>query len=93
MFPEVDNMQKSTFDCAIIAGIHIGRNYSACGYSSKSDWRKAFSNVWIDSILYQTGITCLLLKKDLSESLFGYEAVDKYSELTYENRQHEYFFF
>lgn len=80
------NVEKSIKNSkkSVVVAIEIGYSNSGICVSSKIDWRKMFT--------HKTP-TCLLLKKDLSESLFGYEAEDKFSTMTREDRNLSYFFF
>ncbi|XP_062613904.1 heat shock 70 kDa protein 12A-like [Saccostrea cucullata] len=79
----------------IVAAIDFGTTYSGYAFSMKHDWGKVMTNGWQGgSLLSHKAPTCLLLKKDQSVSLFGYEAEDRYSELTAEdNKDHENYYF
>lgn len=78
----------------MVAAIDFGTTYSGYAFSMKHDWGKVWTNSWSGgSLLSHKAPTCLLLKKDKSESWFGYEAEDKYSQLTSEGHHHDYYFF
>lgn len=78
----------------VIAAIDLGTTYSGYAFSMKHDWGHVFSNAWSCGNFESYKVrTCLLLKKDFTESSFGYAAEDKYVDLKQEECQHDYFFF
>uniref|UniRef100_K1Q1C0 Heat shock 70 kDa protein 12A n=1 Tax=Magallana gigas TaxID=29159 RepID=K1Q1C0_MAGGI len=77
-----------------VAAIDIGTTFSGYAFSLTNDWGRVFTNQWNGGkLISPKAPTCLLLKKDFSESFFGYEAEDKYTELTSEESHKEYYFF
>lgn len=80
--------------CKVVVAIDIGTLFSGFAFSLSYEWRKVYNRTWTDG--YRTSHktpTCLLLKRDLSESFFGYEAENKFTELTPEDRLYSYFYF
>uniref|UniRef100_A0A8W8L5P8 Uncharacterized protein n=1 Tax=Magallana gigas TaxID=29159 RepID=A0A8W8L5P8_MAGGI len=75
----------------LVAAIEMGVKFSTYAFSFKSAWRKVYTNQWAKGS-HKTS-TCLLLKKDLTESLFGYEAEEKHSELQSEDCHCDFYFF
>ncbi|XP_062582261.1 heat shock 70 kDa protein 12A-like [Saccostrea cucullata] len=77
-----------------VAAIDFGTTYSGYAFSLKHDWTKVLTNVWSGgSLVSNKAPTSLLLKNDYSEVLFGYEAEDRYSELSSENKHQDFYFF
>ncbi|XP_052674110.1 heat shock 70 kDa protein 12A-like [Crassostrea angulata] len=78
----------------VVAAIDFGTTFSGYAFSLKNEWGRVFANQWSGGTLISSKApTCLLLKEDFTESLFGYEAEDKYSILTSEESHGDYFFF
>ncbi|XP_062582262.1 heat shock 70 kDa protein 12B-like [Saccostrea cucullata] len=79
----------------IVAAIDLGTSYSGYAFSVKHDWGRVMTSIWQGgSLLTHKAPTCLLLKKDQSESYFGYEAEDRYAEHTaYDNKDYENYYF
>lgn len=73
-FVKMEKKNKSTNK--LVVAIDIGTKFSGFAFSLKDDWKKVYHyNSWTDRIhITSKTPTCLLLKKDLSESFFGYEA-------------------
>ncbi|XP_056012678.1 heat shock 70 kDa protein 12A-like [Ostrea edulis] len=90
----MDSKVSSKCSKLIVAAIDFGTTYSGYAFSLKHDWGKVLTNAWQGgSLLSHKAPTCLLLKKDFSISSFGYDAEDKYSDLTSENKHKDYYFF
>lgn len=92
------NMEiQSKSEYILVAAIDIGVVCSRYGFSLKCEWGRVlskFSNSCSNGDLISCDVpTCLLLKKDLSESLFGNEAKDKYSQLKSEGSHYDFHFF
>ncbi|XP_052673330.1 heat shock 70 kDa protein 12A-like [Crassostrea angulata] len=78
----------------VVAAIDFGTTFSGYAFSLKNEWGRVFTNQWTGgNLISPKAPTCLLLKKDFSESFFGYEAEDKYTELTSDESHKEYYFF
>lgn len=78
----------------IVAAIDFGTTYSGFAFSLKYDWGKVISYTWNGGYIVSNKTpTCLLIKKDFSEFFFGYEAEDKYSDLTTNDFHHDFYFF
>lgn len=92
-FVKMEKKNKSTNK--LVVAIDIGTKFSGFAYSLKDDWKKVYHyNSWTDRIhITSKTPTCLLLKKDLSESFFGNEAEDKFTKMTPEDRHQNYFFY
>lgn len=88
-------MEKASKSSKImVAAIDFGTTFSGFAFSLKDDWGKVLTNTWSGgSLISHKAPTCLLLKKDYTESLFGYEAEDRYSDLTSEDSHDDYYFF
>ncbi|XP_052675299.1 heat shock 70 kDa protein 12A-like [Crassostrea angulata] len=85
-------MSKSTR--LMVAAIQCGSTFFRFAFSLKNAWGQPFTQVWTGrsvSLITHKAPTCLLLKRDFTESLIGYEAEDKYSEL--EDGDNDYHFF
>nr|XP_034300194.1 heat shock 70 kDa protein 12A [Crassostrea gigas] len=86
--------KKSKTEKIMVAAIDFGTTYSGYAFSLKDDWGRVLTNVWSGgTLISHKAPTSLLLKKDESEAIFGYNAEDKYSDLTSENKHYDYFFF
>lgn len=78
----------------LVAAIELGTTFSGYAFSMKHDWGKVFSNAWSSGYFISCKVpTCLLLKKDFTEPLFGYDAEDKYVDLKQEKCQNDYYLF
>lgn len=78
----------------VVVVIDFGTMFSGFAFSLTYNWRKVFYRIWsAETLATRKTTTCLLLKKDLSESFFGYEAEEKFTEMTPEDRLHSYFYF
>nr|XP_034300205.1 heat shock 70 kDa protein 12A isoform X2 [Crassostrea gigas]XP_034300206.1 heat shock 70 kDa protein 12A isoform X2 [Crassostrea gigas] len=78
----------------VVAAIDFGTTFSGYAFSSKNEWGRVFTNLWSGgSLISPKAPTCLLLKKNFSESFIGYEAEDKYAELISDERHKDYYFF
>lgn len=75
----------------IVAAIDIGSTWMGFAYSLKDDLKTVLSGASEELMPYKVP-TCILLQKDFSTSWIGYEAEDKYAELSKDNH-HDYFFF
>lgn len=76
----------------VVAAIHCGSTFFCFAFSLKDAWGQLITRRWCDgSIISHKAPTCLLLKRDFTESLIGYEAEDKYSELEDGNNGYHFF--
>lgn len=76
----------------VVAAIQCGSSSFCYGFSSKKKWGRLLTYKWYGGpFISIKAPTCLLLKKDFTESLIGYEAEDKYSGL--EDGNNDYHFF
>ncbi|XP_065932603.1 heat shock 70 kDa protein 12A-like [Magallana gigas] len=73
----------------VVAAIQCGSTFFRCAFSYKHKWGQPYTDRGMRGSLFSP--TCLLLKNDFTESLIGYEAEDKYSEL--EDGRNDYYFF
>lgn len=90
----MDRTRGSICKVDIVVAIDIGTLFSGFAFSLSYEWRKVYNRTWTDG--YRTSHktpTCLLLKRDLSESFFGYEAENKFTELSPEDRLNSYLYF
>lgn len=86
--------EKNKSSKKIVVAIDIGTKFSGFAFSLKDDWLEVYNTTWVCGMLITPKLpTCLLLKKDLSESFFGFEAENKYTRMTAQNRHQSYFFF
>lgn len=93
-FLNLEKTVRKSMKLIVVVAIDIGTIFSGFAFILYDDWRKVYNRSWIDGYLTsQKTPTSLLLKKDLSESYFGYEAEDKFLEMTPNERHHNYFFF
>lgn len=78
----------------IVASIDIGTTHSGYAFSMRNDWGKVYTSKWFGgSLVSSKAPTCLLLKDDFTKSYFGYEAEDRYADLTSDENHHNYYFF
>lgn len=78
----------------MVAAIDIGTTHSGYAFSMKNDWGKVYTSKWFGgSLVSSKAPTCLLLKDDFTKSYFGYEAEDRYADLTSDESHHNYYFF
>uniref|UniRef100_A0A8W8L5R2 Heat shock 70 kDa protein 12A n=1 Tax=Magallana gigas TaxID=29159 RepID=A0A8W8L5R2_MAGGI len=85
-------MSKSTR--LMVAAIQCGSTFFRYAFSLKNAWGQPLMQTWTGrsvSLITHKAPTCLLLKRDFTESLIGYEAEDKYSDL--EDGDNDYHFF
>nr|XP_034300209.1 heat shock 70 kDa protein 12A-like [Crassostrea gigas] len=76
----------------VVAAIQCSSTFFCFAFSLKNTWGRLFTYKWRGgSLISYKAPTCLLLKKDFTESLIGYEAEDKYLEL--EDGNNDYHFF
>lgn len=69
----------------VIAAIDLGTTYSGYAFSMKHDWDHVFSDTWSCGYFLSDKVqTSLLLKKDFTDSSFGYIAENKYVDLKQE---------
>ncbi|XP_056012673.1 heat shock 70 kDa protein 12A-like isoform X3 [Ostrea edulis] len=90
----MDSNISSKCSKLVVAAIDIGTAYSGYAFSFQSTWNKVMTPFWQvrQSITNKTP-TCLLLRKDYSVVLFGYEAEDEYSYIKEDNKHEDYYFF
>ena len=82
----------------LVAAIDFGTTYSGYAFSTKHDYASnpttVSSNTWIGGqLLSLKAPTCVLFTPDRKFHSFGFEAEDKYMELSEDNENDEWYFF
>ena len=84
-------------DKLLVAAIDFGTAYSGYAFSFKSNPLECQTpSVWESGARQLASLktpTCVLLKSDQSFHSFGYEAENKFAELTEEDDHHGWYFF
>ncbi|XP_061186870.1 heat shock 70 kDa protein 12A-like [Saccostrea echinata] len=87
-------------DYLLCAAIDLGTTYSGYTFSTRHDFKrdptKSAMKQWIDPMTTMTShktSTCILFTEDKQFSKFGFEAEEKYMELTLDEEQHNWYIF
>ena len=87
---------KSSY--VVVVAIDFGTTYSGYAFSFLKEKGKDsvyMNREWLNEHGTRTSKTptCLLLKPDLSFDSFGYQAIEKYTDLQDESNEQRYYFF
>lgn len=94
-------MAKLLDDYLFVAAIDFGTTYSGYAFSSRDEFKKEPLKInsnqsWNAGKQQHFSLktpTCLLLDNKEELSSFGYEAENKYTDIVYDRKQNDYFFF
>nr|XP_022298993.1 heat shock 70 kDa protein 12A-like isoform X1 [Crassostrea virginica] len=91
----------ATKNYLLVAAIDFGTTYSGYAFSTREDFQKEPTKVylkqWVDpagsSMMYNKTSTCILFDESVNFSKFGFEAEAKYQDLIMDNEHKTWYFF
>ena len=88
----------SSSGALLVAAIDFGTTYSGYAFSTKHDYKRdptiVSSHTWSGGQLLSLKTpTCVLFKSDKTFDCFGFEAEDKYMDLSMEETNNQWYFF
>ena len=97
-----EELETRVPDKLLVAAIDFGTTYTGIGYSMMDTYKKDPTKVWTKhwgrtgggpALVSEKTPTCLLLTPEKDFHAFGYDAEDKYCELSQENQHIGWYYF